>query len=145
MKQKNYISIFFVLLNCFAYTQSADPHGNDASAITGMVSSEQILMILDITVHDSLQYQQYRLKVEPLIEKFGGKYMVRSGGMAFDPETERKITAVEGGWNPDRFIIIEWASKEQLQRFAISEDYKTVMELRKNAASTKSIIVKKYY
>lgn len=104
--------------------------------------SEKILMVLNITVHDSLQYQQYRMKVEPLIEKFGGIYLVRSGGMAFDPDPARKVTPVEGNWNPNRFIVVEWNSMEELQKFSTSEEYKAVAKLRENSASTKSIIVK---
>ncbi len=121
--------------------QNSDPHGNHEASVTGM-PSEKILMVLDITVHDSLQYQQYRLKVEPLIEKFGGTYLVRSGGMAFDPGPNRKVVPVEGNWNPDRFIIVEWDSMETLQKFTASEEYKAVAKLRENSATTKSIIVK---
>lgn len=124
--------------------QNNDPHGSFDSHITGM-PSEKILMVLDITVNDSLQYQQYRLKVEPLIEKFGGIYLVRSGGMAFSPDPARKVTPVEGNWNPNRFIIVQWDSIEQLQNFTTSEEYKTVAKIRRNSASTKSIIVKEYH
>lgn len=135
----------FILLSFFAVqSQNSDPHGNPDSAITGM-PSEKIWMILDITVHDSLQYQLYRMKVEPLIEKFGGIYLVRSGGMAFDLDPKRKVTPVEGNWNPNRFIIVQWESMEQLQNFTTSEEYKTVVKFRENSASTKSIIVREYH
>ena len=144
MKLKKYILLSFLLLGIILVNaQNSDPHGDHESAITGM-PSEKILMILEITVHDSLKYQQYRLKVEPLIEKYGGIYLVRSGGMAFDPDPARKVTPVEGNWNPNRFIIIRWDSMEQLQNFATSEEYKSVAKLRENSASTKSIIVKEY-
>lgn len=123
--------------------QNNDLHGKHETAITGM-PSEKILMVLDITVHDSLQYQLYRMKVEPLIEKFGGIYLVRSGGMAFDPDPKRKVTPVEGNWNPNRFIILQWESLEQLQNFSTSPEYKAIAKLRENSASTKSIIVKEY-
>lgn len=144
MMQKLHTSLFFVFLNFMMNAQTADPHATEESAITGISSSEKILMVLDITVKDSLKYQQYRLKAEPLIEKYGGIYLVRSGGMAFDIDSERKVTPVEGNWNPNRFIILQWESMEQLQNFASSEEYKAVAKLRENSASTKSIIVKKY-
>ena len=144
MKLKICILLSFLLLGIISVeAQNSDPHGDHESAITGM-PSEKILMVLDITVHDSLQYQQYRIKVEPLIEKFGGIYLVRSGGMAFDKDPERKVIPVEGNWNPNRFIIVEWNSMEELQKFSTSAEYKNVSKLRENSASTKSIIVKKY-
>ncbi|HQW91927.1 MAG: DUF1330 domain-containing protein [Chitinophagaceae bacterium] len=104
----------------------------------------KILMILDITVHDTSMYEQYRKNVEPVISKYGGKYLVRSGGMAFDTGPDRKVIPVEGGWNPDRLIIVQWDSMEQLQKFATSAEYLAVADLRNKSASTKSIIVKEY-
>lgn len=144
MKLKTYIFLSFLLLGIISVkAQNSDPHGDHESAITGM-PSEKIWMVLDISVNDSLQYQQYRIKVEPLIEKYGGIYLVRSGGIAFDPDPARKVTPIEGSWNPNRFIIVQWDSMEQFQTFAASEEYKTVAKLRENSASTKSIIVNKY-
>jgi len=144
MKLKICILSSFLLLGIISVeAQNRDPHGDHESAITGM-PSEKILMVLDIIVHDSIQYQQYRIKVEPLIEKFGGIYLVRSGGMAFDKDPERKVIPVEGNWNPNRFIIVEWNSMEDLQKFSTSEEYKNVSKLRENSALTKSIIVNKY-
>ncbi len=145
MKSKILKLLIFLLVGVYTVqSQNSDPHGSADSHITGM-PSEKILMVLDITVNDSLHYQQYRMKVEPLIEKFGGIYLVRSGGMAFDAEPDRKVIPVEGNWNPNRFIIVQWESMEQLQNFTTSEEYKTVAKIRGNSASTKSIVVKKYY
>src|SRR5690606_9553519 len=144
MKLKICILSSFLLLGIISVeAQNSDPHGDHESAITGM-PSEKILMVLDIIVHDSIQYQQYRIKVEPLIEKFGGIYLVRFGGIAFDKDPERKVIPVEGNWNPNRFIIVEWNSMEELQKFSTSEEYKNVSKLRENSALTKSIIVNKY-
>lgn len=112
--------------------------------INGTSTSAKIFVVLDITVHDTAMYEQYRIKVEDVIAKFGGKYLVRSGGMAFDKDPERKVIPVEGSWNPDRFIIVQWDSIEQLQRFSTSAEYKSVAKLRENSASTKSIMVKEY-
>ena len=95
MSKTNILLIFLFLVTLANQAQNDDPHANDDSYITGM-PSEKILMILEITVHDSLQYQTYRLKAEPVIEKFGGIYLVRSGGMAFDPDPDRKIIPLEG-------------------------------------------------
>lgn len=104
----------------------------------------KVFVVLDITVHDTLMYEQYRINVEKVIRDFGGKYLVRSGGMTFDTNPERKVIPVEGNWNPNRLIIIQWNSIEQLQKFTLSEAYKKIAELRANSATTKSIIVKEY-
>jgi uncharacterized protein (DUF1330 family) len=87
-------------------------------------------------------YEQYRIKVEPIIKKYGGKYLDRYGGMAFDKDPNKKVIPGEGNWNPNRLIILEWNSMEELQKFIISAEYQKVAELRKNSSSTKSVIVK---
>lgn len=105
-------------------------------------SSPKIFVVLDITVNDTIMYEQYRIKVEPIIKKYGGRYLVRSGGMAFDKDPDKKVIPGEGNWNPNRLIILEWNSMEELQKFINAAEYQKVAELRKNSASTKSVIVK---
>ena len=39
-------------------------------------ASPKIFLVLDITVHDAAMYEQYRIKAESVITKFGGKYLV---------------------------------------------------------------------
>ncbi|MEO8232013.1 MAG: DUF1330 domain-containing protein [Ignavibacteriota bacterium] len=104
--------------------------------------SPKVFVVLDITVNDTIMYEQYRIEVEPIIKKYGGKYLVRSGGMAFDKDPDKKVIPGEGNWNPNRLIIVQWNSMEELQKFINSEEYLKIAELRKNSASTKSVIVK---
>ncbi|WP_228853508.1 DUF1330 domain-containing protein [Aegicerativicinus sediminis] len=104
--------------------------------------SPKIFVVLDITVHDTIMYEQYRVKVEPIIKSYNGKYLVRSGGMAFDKDPDKMVIPGEGNWNPNRLIILEWNSMEELQKFINSTEYQKVAELRKKSASTKSVIVK---
>lgn len=104
----------------------------------------KIFLVLDITVHDSIMYEKYRIDVEPLIKKYGGNYLVRSGFKSFDNDPDTKLIPAEGNWTPDRLIITEWESMEQLQKFAKSDEYKQVLKLRTNSSSTKSVIVKEY-
>ena len=46
-------------------------------------ASPKIFMMLDITVHDTVMYEQYRVQVEPIIKQFGGKYLIRSGARQY--------------------------------------------------------------
>ncbi len=89
-------------------------------------------------------YEQYRVNVEPLIKKYGGTYLVRSGGISFDNDPKTKVIPIEGNWNPNRLFILEWKSFEQLQKFSKSEEYLKIVGLRTNSASTKSIAVNEY-
>ncbi len=104
----------------------------------------KIYIVLDITVTDSAMYEQYRSGVEPIINKYGGRYLVRSGGMSFDIDPDTKVIPIEGNWNPNRFIITEWDSMEEFQKFTNSTEYKNIVVLRAKSSTTKSIIVKEY-
>ena len=64
--------------------------------------------------------------------------------MAFEKDPDVKVIPVEGSWNPNRLIIIEWKSIEDLQKFTNSEEYKIISVLREKSAKTKSLIVKEY-
>lgn len=124
-------------LLCSLYSQA------QTNELPGQIEPK-VFVVLDITVNDSVVYEQYRIKVEPLIQKFGGKYLVRSGGMAFDNDPNVKVIPVEGNWNPNRFIIVEWDSLAALQKFTSSDEYKKVAVLREKSATTKSLIVREY-
>ena len=128
-------SLIAVLFLCTISIQAQTDKSKDTS-------SPKIFVVLDITVNDTIMYEQYRIEVEPIIKNYGGKYLVLSGGMAFDKDPDKKIIQGEGNWNPNRLIILEWNSMEELQKFLNSAEYRKVAELRKNSASTKSVIVK---
>jgi uncharacterized protein (DUF1330 family) len=91
-------------------------------------------MIVDITVKNESLYSEYIAKVPNIIEKYGGRYLVRGG----------EITPITYNWNPQRVIIIEFDSKEQLQRCFSSQEYLEISPLREQSTVGKSIIVEGY-
>ncbi len=128
-------NLIAILLFCTIAVQAQTEQSKDTS-------SPKIFVVLDITVNDTIMYEQYRIEVEPIIMKYGGQYLVRSGGMEFDKDPDKKVIPGEGNWNPNRLIILEWNSMEELQKFINSVEYQKVAELRKNSATTRSVIVK---
>ncbi|HQW01709.1 MAG TPA: DUF1330 domain-containing protein [Saprospiraceae bacterium] len=134
---KSKLFLLTLLLSCALSSRAQTHEGTDEAG-------PKVFVVLDITVHDSLIYEQYRIQVEPLIQKYGGKYLVRSGGMAFDTNPDVKVVPIEGNWNPNRFIIIEWDSTDELKAFTSAEEYKKVAALREKSATTKSLMVREY-
>ena len=120
--------------------QNADPHQNIGSEITGL-PTEKVLLILDISVHDLLQYEKYQMQLEPIVKAHGGTYLVRSSGKTFDDNSESKLIPVEGNWNPNRLIVLQWNSMKALQKFSTSKAYRNLLPLRIKATTTKSLIV----
>ncbi len=80
---------------------------------------------------DRSLYDEYIKIVKPIVESFGGRYIVRS----------EKIMALSSEWNPDRVIIIEFESKNQIDEWLSSEKYKAIESLRVNTVKSSAIIV----
>ena len=80
-------------------------------------------------------YDDYIAKVKPIIEKYGGRYVIRS----------ENVTAVSDKWNPDRVIIIEWRNKEQLFKCLNSEEYAAIKHKRENNVESRAVLAEDYY
>lgn len=89
-----------------------------------------VYMIIDSTVKDRKKYQHYIDLVAPIVEKYGGRYHVRG-------ENVRYL----GTWKPDRIIVIEFPTEDNIQRWLASPEYKAIAHLREEGAETQSIIV----
>ncbi len=90
-----------------------------------------VYLVADIDVKDHDAYEEYQKLVPPLIEKYGGRYIVRGG----------KITPGEGDWDLHRVVILEFPSAERATAMLTSDDYAPVAEIRHNAAVSKIFIV----
>lgn len=76
-------------------------------------------------------YETYIRLVKPIVEAYGGRYLVRSN----------KITALTQRWNPQRIIVIEWDTKEQMEQCFQSEEYKQIAGKREDSVDSRAIIV----
>ena len=77
------------------------------------------------------QYDEYIARVAPIVESHGGRYIVRS----------ERITALSDSWKPDRVIIIQFASKEQIFKWLSSPEYKEIASLRIESVESAAVIV----
>ncbi|MAM65446.1 MAG: D-fructose-6-phosphate amidotransferase [Chloroflexi bacterium] len=87
--------------------------------------------IAEVDVTDPAGFEEYRKLVGPLVDKYGGRYVVRGGASE----------ASEGDWSPGRIVIIEFESMERLKAWHDSDEYRPVMAMRHNSATTKAIMV----
>ncbi|HII93429.1 MAG TPA: DUF1330 domain-containing protein [Methanosarcina sp.] len=93
-----------------------------------------VYMIIEIKVMDYELYTKYVEKVPEIIKKYGGRYLVRGG----------KVLPMFGNWNPERIVIIEFETEEQVRDCFNSTEYLKVAPLRENSTITKSVIVNGY-
>ena len=88
-------------------------------------------VIVDITVTDPKRYEDYKKLAPPAIAAYGGKYVVRGG----------KSEKLEGNWEPNRIVILEFESTEKAKEFINSPEYREARALRHETASSNMIVV----
>lgn len=77
-------------------------------------------VIADIEVTNPKEYEAYRAMVPPTIAAFGGRFIARGG----------KIESLEGAWQPNRVIILEFPDAATARRWYDSPEYAEAKRLR---------------
>jgi len=93
-----------------------------------------VYLIVEIEVRNQEMYRQYVEKVPKVIAEFGGRYLSQGG----------RIRPLSGDWNPERIVIIEFPSLEQLQGCFSSPAYQKIAPFRTESTFSRSIIVEGY-
>ena len=89
-------------------------------------------VISNIDVKNPEAYKEYIDKVKPIVEKFGGEYLVRAG--------EYKV--IDGEWKYPRTVIIKFSSYEKALEWYNSEEYQPVKPIRLTNSVANGIIIK---
>ena len=82
-------------------------------------------VIGNINVTDPDAFEEYRGMVPATIAAYGGKYLVR-GGVA---------DVVEGDWNPNRLVVLEFESVERAREWYNSPEYTPAKAVRLKAST----------
>jgi uncharacterized protein (DUF1330 family) len=88
-------------------------------------------LIYDVDIHDAAPYGEFMKKVKPVVESFGGKYLVRGGFHE----------VLEGDWNPSRLVLFEFPDMEAARRVFTSDEYAPLKKLRKTCSTGHIVIV----
>ena len=86
------------------------------------MTEKRCYMIITADLSDRARFlADYARVVPPLVEKFGGRYVIRGSGGEF----------LEGGWcDRASALVSEWPSKEAALRFWNSPEYAEAKKLR---------------
>lgn len=87
-------------------------------------------VVAEIDVTDHATYDTYRPRVPPTLEKYGGKFAARGG----------RIELLEGGPEPKRVVIIEFADAAAARRWYESPEYQEALKIR-HASSTGRVFI----
>ena len=83
-------------------------------------------LIAEHKITDSAKFEEYRIKVGPMMAKHGGRYLTKGGSHKMP----------EGGhWNPERVVIIEFPNMAALNAWYTSAEYQPLIALRKSCTS----------
>ena len=88
-------------------------------------------LIYDVEIHDPARYGEFMEKVKPLVEAFGGKYLVRGGAHE----------VLEGHWKPSRLVLFEFPDMDTARRLFTSEEYAPLKQLRQSCSTGHVVIV----
>jgi len=82
-------------------------------------------------IKDPAKLDEYRKRVHAVIEKFGGRYLVRGG----------PFEVVEGEWHPVFPVLVEFPSMEAAHRWYDSEDYRELKVMRLAATAGSGVFL----
>jgi uncharacterized protein (DUF1330 family) len=85
--------------------------------------------ILEVT--DPQKMEDYRERVVPVVEKFGGRYLALGG----------RFDITEGSWRPVFPVLIQFPSLEQAHKWYDAEEYRELRALRLSACKSNAVFL----
>ncbi|MGA7279901.1 MAG: DUF1330 domain-containing protein [Desulfocapsaceae bacterium] len=79
---------------------------------------------------DEKNYNEYVRRARPIIESYGGEYLLQSN----------KFVAAKD-WEAEKIVIIKFGDKKQLNRCFQSPEYKEIVSLREGSIESKFVMV----
>ena len=88
-------------------------------------------VIVDVVIEDNIAYEEYKKLTPAAISAYDGKFIVRGA----------KTECLEGNWDPQRIVILEFPSVERVKEWWASPEYSEAKAIRQKSAKTKMIVV----
>lgn len=88
-------------------------------------------VIVDVTVINQKDYDEYKKLTPASIAAYGGKFIARGGNTGI----------LEGDWVPGRLVIVEFPSVEVAREWWDSPMYRKARQIREKAATTNMVVV----
>jgi len=91
-------------------------------------------VIVEVSIIDHSEYEEYKKLTPAAIAAYDGKFVVRGA----------KTESLEGNWEPERIVVLEFPSVERAKEWWSSPEYSTAKEIRQRSATTKMLVVEGY-
>jgi|WetSurMetagenome_2_1015567.scaffolds.fasta_scaffold402860_2 uncharacterized protein (DUF1330 family) len=89
-----------------------------------------VYLLIEINVRDYELYSEYTTQVLPLVERYGGSYLIRGG----------EVFPVSGDWRPERLVLVQFETMDLVQDFLTSSEYQALIPLRLRASTSRALI-----
>jgi uncharacterized protein (DUF1330 family) len=90
-----------------------------------------VYAVVNVQITDPDRYTEYREQAPATIARYGGKYLARGG----------EVKVLEGDWNPQRLVILEFESMERFNEWYNSPEYTPLKQARHEATDTEFVVV----
>jgi uncharacterized protein (DUF1330 family) len=88
-------------------------------------------VIVDVQVTNLEGYAEYKNLAQVAVAQYGGKYLARGG----------KTETLEGDWQPNRLVILEFPSSEQAKAWLKSPEYAPARAMRHQYAQSRMVVI----
>lgn len=88
-------------------------------------------IVANIRLIDPERFAIYSRCVDQLLPLYGAQFIVRGGNSE----------VIDGDWQPDRLVVIEFPSRDAFQRFHDDPDYQAVVPIRQAASHASLVLV----
>jgi uncharacterized protein (DUF1330 family) len=90
-------------------------------------------VVAQVQMRDPFWVDEYVTKIQPVLQKHGGRYLVRAGG---------KLETLEGAAPlPNALVILEFPSMEQARAWYHDPEYAPLIKLRQRGSDVDAILV----
>jgi len=96
--------------------------------------SKPAYMVVDARSSDPERMAEYRRLAQIAVEQHGGRYLVR--GAPYE--------TLEGGWQPQRLVVLEFPSMDAARTFYDSSEYRAARDARAGVSDFDMLLVEGY-
>ena len=96
--------------------------------------SKLAYLVVDARSSDPERMADYRRLAQIAVEHYGGRYLVRGG----------TYVTLEGGWKPQRLVVLEFPSMDAAKTFYDSPEYLAARSARADVSDFDMVLAEAY-
>jgi uncharacterized protein (DUF1330 family) len=85
----------------------------------------------NLEVVDDRKLEEYKSRVLPIVQRYGGRYIVLGG----------KVDLMEGTWRPTFPVVIEFPDLSRAHEWYVSDEYSELKALRLSAVRSNAVFL----